>query len=131
MSVYVYRMTSLFNKDSSARRERTLLGLTSLRASEPPMPPKLNEKRARFVLSQIDEILQWERNSQNSRDKHFVELGRYLCEVRARQFWRMEGLSSFDDFLEKRFPDSRRKAYYLMSIHEHLPRKIKDELQDI
>ena len=26
-----------------------------------------------------------------------------------------------DEFLERRFPESRRKAYYLMSIHEHLP----------
>jgi hypothetical protein len=27
----------------------------------------------------------------------------------------------FDEFLERRFPGSRRKAYYLMSIHEHSP----------
>ncbi len=43
------------------------------------------------------------------------------CEVRAGQYWRVEKLASFDDFLERRFPESRRKAYYLMSIHEHLP----------
>ena len=29
-------------------------------------------------------------------------------------------MKSFDEFLERRFPDSRRKAYYLMAIHEHL-----------
>jgi hypothetical protein len=50
-----------------------------------------------------------------------VELGKYLCEVRAGQCWLLENLESFDEFLERRFPDSRRKAYYLMSIHEHLP----------
>jgi len=55
------------------------------------------------------------------RDTRFVELGRYLCEVRAGQYWRVENLKSFDEFLERRFPESRRKAYYLMSIHEHLP----------
>jgi hypothetical protein len=33
----------------------------------------------------------------------------------------VENLKSFDEFLERRFPESRRKAYYLMSIHEHLP----------
>jgi len=35
--------------------------------------------------------------------------------------WRVENLKSFLEFLERRFPESRRKAYYLMSIHEHLP----------
>jgi hypothetical protein len=48
----------------------------------------------------------------------FVELGEYLCEVRAKQYWRLENLKSFDEFLVKRFVDSRRKAYYLMAIHE-------------
>jgi len=38
-------------------------------------------------------------------------------------------LKSFDEFLEKRFADSRRKAYYLMAIHENLARIPKQELQ--
>jgi hypothetical protein len=29
---------------------------------------------------------------------------------------------SFDEFLEKKFPESRGKAYYFMAIHEQLPR---------
>jgi len=45
-----------------------------------------------------------------------VELGRYLCEVRAGQYWRVEKLKSFDEFLERRFPESRRKACYLMPM---------------
>jgi hypothetical protein len=32
-----------------------------------------------------------------------------------------ETLKWFDEFLECRFPESRRKAYYLISIHEQLP----------
>ena len=59
----------------------------------------------------------------------FVELGRYLCEVRAGQYWRLDNLRSFDEFLERKFPESRRKAYYLMAIHEHLPRIPKPELK--
>jgi hypothetical protein len=31
-----------------------------------------------------------------------VELGRYLCEVRAGQYWRLENLKSFDYFLVRR-----------------------------
>jgi hypothetical protein len=81
------------------------------------MLPKLNRKRALFVLIKIDEILAWERRSEAERDTRFVELGRYLCEVRAGQYWRLEKLKSFDEFLTRRFPESRRKAYYLMSIH--------------
>jgi len=95
------------------------------------MPPKLNHRRALFVLAKIDQILAWERSVANQRDTKFVELGRYLCEVRAGQYWRLENLKSFDEFLERRFPESRRKAYYLMSIHEHLPKPIRKELKQV
>jgi len=108
-----------------------LVGLTSLTTSDPPMAPKLNRERALFVLGKIDEILSWEQLKENERDTKFVELGRYLCEVRAGQYWRMEKLKSFDEFLETRFPESRRKAYYLMSIHENLPPQARKELKEI
>jgi hypothetical protein len=97
----------------------------------PPVPPTLNHRRAMFVLSKIDEILAWEKRKEAERDTRFVELGRYLCEVRAGQYWRLENLKSFDEFLERRFPESRRKAYYLMSIHEHLPKPIRRELKEV
>jgi hypothetical protein len=108
-----------------------LVGLTSLLTRNPPMLPKLNRRRALFVLTKIDEILSWERRREAERDARFVELGRYLCEVRARQYWRLETLKSFDEFLERRFPESRRKAYYLMSIHEHLPPQARRELKEV
>ena len=95
------------------------------------MPPRLNQKRALFVLDKIDEILAWELRKEAEKDTRFVELGRYLCEVRAGQYWRLENLKSFDEFLERRFPESRRKAYYLISIHEHLPPEVKRELKDL
>jgi hypothetical protein len=95
------------------------------------MLPKLNRKRALFVLTKIDEILTWERKSEAERDTRFVELGRYLCEVRAGQYWRLEKLKSFDEFLARRFPESRRKAYYLMSIHEHLPPQARKDLKEV
>jgi hypothetical protein len=93
------------------------------------MPPKVKERRARFVFAKIDQILAWEANVERDKDTRFVELGRYLCEVRAGQYWRLENLKSFDDFLARRFPESRRKAYYLMSIHEQLPKKVRHELK--
>jgi len=95
------------------------------------MLPKLNRKRAMFVLTKIDEILAWEKQNDTERDTRFVELGRYLCEVRAGQYWRVERMKSFDDFLENRFPGSRRKAYYFMSIHEHLPPQARRELKQV
>src|SRR5436305_6368277 len=101
----------------------------SLLSKNPPPAPKLNRKRAMFVLSKIDEILAWEQRKEAEKDTRFVELGRYLCEVRAGQYWRLETLKSFDEFLERRFPESRRKAYYLMSIHEHLPPQVRRELK--
>jgi hypothetical protein len=60
-----------------------------------------------------------------------VELRRYLCEVRAGEYWRLENLTSFDEFLERPFPESRRKAYYLMSIHEHLPAQARKDLKQV
>ena len=95
------------------------------------MPTRFNRRRAIFVLSKIDEILAWEQRKETERDTKFVELGRYLCEVRAGQYWRLKNLKSFDEFLERRFPGSRRKAYYLMSIHEHLPPQARRELQEV
>ena len=95
------------------------------------MLPKLNRRRAQFVLTKIDEILAWEKRKEAEKDTRFVELGRYLCEVRAGQYWRLENLKSFDESLERRFPESRRKAYYLMSIHEHLPPQVKRELKQV
>ena len=95
------------------------------------MLPNLNRRRALFVLTKIDEILAWEKRKEAERDTRFVELGRYLCEVRAGQYWRLENVKSFDEFLERRFPESRRKAYYLMSIHEHLPPQVRRELKEV
>jgi hypothetical protein len=109
-----------------------LIGLTSLRSNEQPIvAPKLNPRRAVFVLGKIDEILAWEQRTDHERDTRFVELGRYLCEVRAGQYWRVENLKSFDEYLEKKFPESRRKAYYLMAIHERLPKQIHRDLKQV
>ena len=109
-----------------------MIGLTSLRINgQQLMPPKLNRKRALFVLIKIEEILAWEKRIERERDTKFVELGRYLCEVRSGQYWRLDQLTSFDEFLEKKFPDSRRKAYYLMAIHEHLTKVPKHQLKEV
>ncbi len=107
-----------------------MIGLTSLWIrGQPAVSPELDRRRAVFVLEKIDEILSWEKTKEQEKDARFVELGECLCEVRSKQYWRLEKLKSFDEFLEKRFPDSRRKAYYLMAIHEHLPRISKPELR--
>jgi hypothetical protein len=95
------------------------------------MPPRLNRKRSQFVLAKIDEILAWEQRKEAERDTRFVERGTYLCEVRAGQYWRLENLKSFDEFLAMRFPESRRKAYYLMSIHDHLPPQARSDLKGV
>jgi hypothetical protein len=109
-----------------------LIGLTSLWTNgRPAVPPELDPRRARFVLGRIDEILTWEKSKEKEGDVRFVELGEYLCEVRSRQYWRLEKLSSFEEFLGKRFPESRRKAYYLMAIHENLTRIPKPQLREV
>jgi hypothetical protein len=109
-----------------------LIGLTSLWINgRETVSPEINHRRALLVLGKIDEILSWEKTKERQQDVHFIELGECLCEVRAKQYWRLEKLKSFDQFLEKRFPESRRKAYYLMAIRESLPRIPKPELCEV
>ncbi len=108
-----------------------LIGLTSLWINGRSVAPELNTQRAAFVLGRIDEILTWDKTKEKQRDVQFVELGEYLCEVRAKQYWRLEKLNSFDEFLERRFPGSRRKAYYLMAIQENLKRIPKQQLREV
>ena len=109
-----------------------MIGLTSLWTNgRGTVSPEINHRRALIVLGKIDEILSWEKTKERQQDVHFVELGECLCEVRAKQYWRLEKLKSFDEFLEKRFPESRRKAYYLMAIRENLPRVPKPELREV
>jgi hypothetical protein len=109
-----------------------LIGLTSFRTNGLPMAaPELNRRRALFVLDKIDQIIAWEKARERDRDVRFVDLGQYLCEVRSGQYWRLENLTSFDEFLEKRFPESRRKAYYLIAIHESLTRIPKPRLREV
>ena len=109
-----------------------MIGLTSFRLNgQVIVAPELNQRRAAAVLGKIDEILSREQSKERESDQRFVELGQYLCEVRSGQYWRLEHLKSFDEYLEKRFPDSRRKAYYLMAIHEHLTRIPKMQLREV
>ncbi len=109
-----------------------MIGLMSFRINGGAMtPPELNRQRALAVLSRIEEILTWEKLSEHQRDERFLELGQHLCEVRAGQYWRLDDLKSFDEFLEKRFPESRRKAYYLMAIQESLIRVPKRQLREV
>jgi hypothetical protein len=99
------------------------IGLTSLWIyGKTAVAPELNRRRAVVVLSKIHDILSWEKAKEQEKDARFVELGEYLCEVRSKQFWRLEKLKSYEEFLVRRFPDSRCKAYYLMAIHENLAR---------
>ena len=109
-----------------------MIGLTSLGINgRAAVAPELNHRRAVFVLGKIDEILSWEKTKEQEKDVRFVELGEFLCEVRTKQYWRLEKLKSFDEFLERRFPESRRKAYYLMAIHENLMRVPKQQLREV
>jgi hypothetical protein len=50
--------------------------LDELTARNPPLLPKLNRRRAMFVLTKIDEIVAREKQKEAERDTRFVELGR-------------------------------------------------------
>ena len=62
-----------------------MIGLTTLTNNGRPLvAPKLNRRRALFVLAKIDEILGWEKAMDRERDTRFVELGPLSCAKSAR-----------------------------------------------
>jgi hypothetical protein len=58
------------------------------------VPPKFSRKRAEFVLRRSTKFWLGGKSREMERDTEFVELGRYLCEVRAGQYLRLETLRS-------------------------------------
>ena len=90
----------------------------------------MDKLKAHQVLDRIDEILRWEQRLEEQKDQKFAELGKHLCEVRNQRYWRL-GYGSFEQFLEAKFPDSRRKAYYLMSIHDNLRQIPTEEIESL
>jgi hypothetical protein len=75
---------------------------------------KCKAHSCRYVL--LERLLSRTKLDARERDTRFVEPGRYLCEVRTGQYWCLEHLTSFDDFPQRRFPESRRKATYWSRI---------------
>ena len=55
-----------------------------------------------------------------------MELGRYLCEVRAGQYWRLENLNSFDEFLETTLPGIAAEGV-LPDVHSRAPATAGEE----
>src|SRR3989442_12118630 len=101
----------------------------SLRTNNPAVLPKLNRRRALFVLSKIDAILAWEQRVDGERDTRFVELGHYLCEVRAGQYWRGGDMKGLGRVLQRAVPQLRTKNSFLIFLHQHLPPRPSPELR--
>ena len=90
----------------------------------------MDKAKGQIVMARIDEILRWEERMDQQKDQRFAELGKHLCEVRNQGYWRL-GYKSFEAYLEAKFPDSRRKAYYLMSIHDNLKQIPTEEIENL
>ena len=55
------------------------------------------------MLARIDEILRWEQKMDQQKDQRFAELGKHLCEVRDRGYWRL-GHKSYEAYLGGEVP---------------------------
>ena len=103
-----------------------MIGLASFVNKQYPAPLPADATRAKFVMSKIDDILARERDADNDRDIRFVDLGQYLCEVRAGQYWRFERLKSFDE-VGKPFVVEREAVLYLRCERHELASDLKEE----
>jgi hypothetical protein len=111
-------------------RETILVCLTNLRSNNPSMLPMLTKKRS--VRSDEDRRDHGLGATERDGTGYSVRgTGQLPVRGTAGQYWRVEKLKSFDEFLERRFPESRRKAYHLMSIHEHLPPQARKDLKEV
>ena len=90
----------------------------------------MDKAKGQIVMARIDEILRWEERMDQQKDQRFAELGKHLCEVRNQGYWRL-GYKSFEAYLQAKFPDSRRKAYYLMSVHDNLKQIPTEEIENL
>jgi hypothetical protein len=95
------------------------------------MLPKLNRRRAMFVLTKIDEILAWEKQKEAERDSRFVELGRYLCERAGRTVLAGGKREIVRRVPEKTVSGVAKEGIYLMSLPEHLPPHARKELKEV
>jgi hypothetical protein len=66
-----------------------------------------------------------------SADPTVRHIGRSWRESRTTEHWRVDNLASFDEFLEMKLPEFRRKAYELMATHEQVPRRVHLESSDM
>jgi hypothetical protein len=71
-----------------------------------------------------------DQSRRSHKDQKFAELGKHLCEVRDQGYWRLR-YKSFVHYPEAKFPDCRRKAYYLMSIQDYLKQIPTPEIEDL
>jgi len=78
------------------------------------------------LCSEIDKILSW-RSNRRERDSKFVELA-VICASAAGQYWRVDNVRSFDEFLERKFR-SPAQGVLPDGIHEHLTPIRKRELE--
>ena len=78
------------------------------------MSAECKHRRAVFFLGKIDEILSWEKTKSRRKTPGLsnLEIISVKSGLSNTAYWRLKNLRSFEEFLEKRFPDSSREAYY-------------------
>ena len=82
------------------------------------------------MLTRIDAILRWEQKTGPERTRSLPNWGSTSARYGSKGTggW---SYKSFEAYLEAKFPDSRRKAYYLMSIHDHLTQIAAPEIEEL
>jgi hypothetical protein len=105
---------------TGARKDEKLCISNSLSCAKPsvafqpnlPMLPKFDRKRAVFVMTQNRRHPgMGKTEGKRSETPDLSNSVAILCKVRTGQYWWVEKLASFDEFVERRFPESRRKAH--------------------
>jgi hypothetical protein len=75
--------------------------------------PPVNPGLANGVLTQVDNLINWQNNASKSAEKAGIRLARFIGEISLNQYWIVRSYDSEADYIKATFPQSQ-SQYFIM-----------------
>lgn len=82
--------------------------------------PAVDAERAKTVLSGIDKIVRWAKDTTAKVETGMIRLASMLVEAHRGAYWTVRGYESEEEYIRETFPQSRSNYYSLIAIAENL-----------